>query len=114
MKTFKVGDYVYFNDNQMAGEIVRDNNDGTYDVEWYEGINSGTMTVDSNYMELGEKPDWRYIPEMNIQEYDEKTKVALDVMRNKFKSMTMGDIQTILMFCTIFKEMYLVDPRMEL
>ncbi|ALS22244.1 hypothetical protein [Paenibacillus naphthalenovorans] len=109
MSKFKVGDYVYFHDCQMAGEVESINNDGTYDIIWNEGNNSGRLTVLENDMQLGEKPDWRYIPEMSIQEFDDNVKIILEEMREQYKSMTIGDIQTVMMFAKMFKEKCMED-----
>ena len=42
---------------------------------------------------------------MDELDFDKKTDVILDKMCNQFR-LTTGDIQTIVMFCTMFKDEY--------
>ena len=107
MNKFKVGNYVYFCDCQFEGEIIKINEDGTYDIEWDEDGCGGTMTIKENDMRLTKTPDCRVISQMNSKQFDEKANDALKEMRKEYPIMTLSDLQTIGMFCKIFKEKYL-------
>ena len=43
---------------------------------------------------------------MSEKEFDQKSDVVLEKMKEQFPHMTTGDIQTIVMFCTMFKDEY--------
>jgi hypothetical protein len=109
MSKYKTGDWVYFWDCQVEGQVININEDGTYLVEWGKGNNSGTMTVTEDDMELAEKPDYRHIPMMYINSYDDKVCESLNEMKRRYRNMTSGDLQTAIIFSNIFKELNIED-----
>jgi len=110
MSKFKVGDWVYFSEGMMDGEVETLNEDGTYNVAWEEGNNGGRMTVTEDDMELGETPDYRRIPEMNEREFNESSTKILRLMMRQYP-MCSGDLQTVAMFSKMFKDEYLKEYR---
>ena len=108
MKKFKVGDWVYFFEGNMLGEIKTVNEDSTYDIEWEEWDNGGIMTVEEDDMVLGEKPDHRRIPEMNEKQFNETTTKTLQSMKEEY-NITTGEEQIVVLFLKMFKDEYLKD-----
>jgi hypothetical protein len=103
MSKFKEDDYVIFCDEQMVGTVVKVYENKTYDVEFDEGGIGGTMTVNEDDMRLFPKPDNRTI-RMTINEFDIKSKEVLENMRKEYSDITLSDMQSIAMFCKMFKE----------
>lgn len=46
---------------------------------------------------------------MEENEFDNKTNESLKEMRKRYPSMNCGDLQTVAMFCNIFKELNLKE-----
>jgi hypothetical protein len=67
------------------------------------------LEVIKNYKDddIIEKVDVRIIPKMNVDEFDKKSNGILTQMREEYSNITLSDLQTVGMFCKMFKEKYI-------
>jgi hypothetical protein len=111
MSKFKEEDWVCVCNGQFLGQIMVDNEDGTYLVGYDEGNCGGSMTVSENDMELTQEPDYRVIPSMSIIEFTDNINIVLEQMYKEHNDDILRDSQFSERLCSLFFERYSIDTR---